>query len=172
MQGMVGDSVLDVVPPTVIAAGGYRFEFSTAPQFQFGEVREEDMIFTVVDSCALTVLSSKQPSPRIALKELKGTVELDCSHNMPCLEVHTVRGEGKHFVSFKPTMVEVARFHPSTVLGARLRMNVINNFGAKEFFLPVIVVGKRWPLCIPVDIIQDSAKKGNSHLMSPKIPGE
>lgn len=135
VQVTVGDSVLDVVPLTVIAANGYRFEFSTAPQFQFGEVRQEDMIFTVVDACTLTVLSSKQPSPRIALKELKGTVELDCSHNMPCLEVHTIRGEGKHFVSFKPTMVEVSRFHPSTVLGARLRMNVINNFGAKEITL-------------------------------------
>jgi hypothetical protein len=50
---------------------------------------------------------------------------------MPCLEAHTIRGEGKHFVSFKPTMVEVSRFAPSNVLGARLRMNVINNFGAK-----------------------------------------
>ena len=136
VQVMVGESVLDVVPRTVIATGGYRFEFNTAPQFQFGHVREEDMIFTVVDACTLTVLSSRQPSPRVALKELKDTVELACSHNMPCLEVHTIRGLGKHFVSFKPTMVEVARFHPGPpVLGARLKMNVINNFGAKAITL-------------------------------------
>jgi len=135
VQVMVGDSVLDVVPRTVIASGGYRFEFNTAPEFQFGEVRKEDMIFTVVDACTLTVLSSKQPGPRIALKKLNNTVELDCFHNMPCLKVHTIRGDGKHFVSFKPTMVEVSRFHPSTVLGARLRMNVINNFGAKAIVL-------------------------------------
>jgi len=135
VQVMVGDSVLDIVPRTVIATNGYRFEFRTAPQFKFGEERQDDMIFTVVDACTLTVLSSKQPSPRIALKKLTGTVELNCSHNMPCLQVYTIRGEGKHFVSFKPTMVEVSRFHPSTVLGARLRMNVINNFGAKAITL-------------------------------------
>ena len=132
---MVGESVLDIAPLTVIASGGYRYEFKTAPQFKFGHEREDDMIFTVVDACTLTVLSSKQPSPRIALKKLDATVELACSHNMPCLKVHTIRGEGKHFVSFKPTMVEVSRFHPSTVLGARLRMNVINNFGAKAITL-------------------------------------
>ena len=135
VQVMVGQSVLDIAPLTVIASGGYRYEFKTAPQFKFGHEREDDMIFTIVDSCTLTVLSSKQPSPRIALKKLDGTVELACSHNMPCLKVYTVRGEGKHFVSFKPTMVEVSRFHPSTVLGARLRMNVINNFGAKAITL-------------------------------------
>lgn len=132
----VGGSVMDIVPRTVIAANGYRFEFSQAPQFQFGEVRQEDMIFTVVDSCTLTVLSSRQPSPRIALKALESTVELDCFHNMPCLKVHTVGGEGMHFVSFKPTQVEVARFHPGPAeLGARLKMNVINNFGAKVITL-------------------------------------
>ena len=63
-------------------------------------------------------------------------VELDCFHGMPCLKVHTVGGEGKHFVSFKPTQVEVARFHPGPPeLGARLKMNVINNFGAKAITL-------------------------------------
>jgi len=135
VQVMIGDSVLDIVPRTVIATGGYRFEFSEAPQFQFGHVRQEDMIFTLVDTCTLTVLSSKQDSPHVSLKELKHTVELDCFHNMPCLEVHTIHGDGKHFVSFKPTMVEVSRFHPSTELGARLKMNVINNFGAKAIQL-------------------------------------
>jgi hypothetical protein len=135
VQVKVGDSVLDVVPRTVIVTGGYRYVFNTAPKFQFREVHDDDMIITQVDECTLSVLSSKQDGPPLALKELKDTVELECSHNMPCLEVHTIRGDGKHFVSFKPTMVEVARFAPSNVLGAKLRMNVINNFGAKSINL-------------------------------------
>jgi len=136
VQVMIGDSIMDVVPRTVIAANGYRFEFGEAPRFKFGHVRREDMIFTVVDSCTLTVLSSRQPSPRIALKAIKSTVELDCYHSMPCLKVHTIGGAGMHFVSFKPTQVEVARFHPGPPeLGARLKMNVINNFGAKAITL-------------------------------------
>jgi len=135
VQVVIGESVLDLAPPTVVAAGGYRFEFSTAPRFKFGHYRREDMIFTVVDSCTFTVLSSRQPAPRVALKELKEVLDLDCSHNMTCLAVHTLRGDGMHFVSLKPTRVEVARFHPSTVLGARLRMNVVNNFGAKAIVL-------------------------------------
>lgn len=135
VQVMIGDWVLDLVPRTVLAVNGYRFEFNTAPQFKFGEVREEDMIFTIVDSCTLTVLSSRQPSPLIALKGLKDTVELDCYHGMPCLDVHTIRGLAKHFVSIKPTTVEIAHFHPQTVLGARLQMNVINNFGATAITL-------------------------------------
>ncbi len=135
VQVMVGDSVVDVVPQTVIAAGGYRFEFKTAPQFQFGNFREEDMIFTIVDACTLTILSSKQGTPRVPLKKLDETIELACFHGMPCLAVHTIRGDEKHFVSFKPMMVEVSRFHPSKELGARLKMNVINNFGAKTITL-------------------------------------
>ena len=135
VQVLMGDSALDIVPRTVIAAGGYRFEFDAAPEFKFGSVRESDMIFTVVDACILTVLCSKQPGPRIALKKLDSTVELVCYHSMPCLKTHTIRGEGKHFVSFKPTSVTVSRFHPSPVLAARLRMNVINNFGAKAIVL-------------------------------------
>ena len=135
VQVMVGDSVLDIVPRTVIASGGYRFEFNAAPKFKFGHVRESDMIFTVVEACSLTVHSSKQPAPRIALKKLDSTVELDCFSNMPCQKVHTIAGDGKHFVSFKPTGVTISRFHPSKVLAARLRMNVINNFGAKAIVL-------------------------------------
>ena len=136
VQVTVGGSVLDIVPRTVIAASGYRFEFKTAPKFQFGEVRREDMIFTVVDSCTLTVLSTRLPRPRVALKELKETVELECYQSMQCGDVHTLRGEGKHFVSFKPTTAEVARFHPGPPeLGARLKMNVVNNFGAQAITL-------------------------------------
>jgi hypothetical protein len=135
VQVLVGDSVLDIAPRMVIAAGGYRFEFDRAPEFKFGRVRKSDMIFTVVESCSLTVRSSKQPGVKLAFKKLDSTLELVCYHSMPCLKTHTIRGEGKHFVGFKPTSVTVSRFHPSPVLGARLRMNVINNFGVKAIVL-------------------------------------
>jgi len=135
-QVMLGDAFLDVVPRTVIAIGGYRYEFSEAPQFGFGEVRHEDMILTIVDSCNLTILSSKQESPDVRLKELKETVELDCFHGMPSTYVKTIRGDGIQFVSLKPTQTEVARFVPGPPeLGARIKMNVINNFGAKTIQL-------------------------------------
>ncbi|MBT3201600.1 MAG: hypothetical protein HN350_16985 [Phycisphaerales bacterium] len=135
LQVMVGDSVMDIVPRTVIDAGGYRYEFNAAPEFKFCHARESDMIFTFVESCSLTVHSSKQPASRIALKKLDKTFELDCYSNMPCRKVHTVAGDGKHFAGFKPTGVSISRFHPSPVLAARLRMNIINNFGAKAIEL-------------------------------------
>ena len=132
----VDGSVLEIVPRTVIAANGYRYEFNSPPTFQFGHVRKSDMIFTVVESCSVSVLSSKLPAPRVALKKLTDTMEIDCRHGMQSRDVHTLRGEGKHFVSFKPTMAEVARFHPGPPeLGARLKMNVITNFGAQAITL-------------------------------------
>jgi hypothetical protein len=93
------------------------------------------MIFTVVESCALTVLSTRLPAPHVALKKLTDTVDVDCRHGMQSSKVYTLRGQGKHFVSFKPTTAEVSRFHPQTELGARLKMKVVNSFGAQSVTL-------------------------------------
>lgn len=135
VQVMVGEDLLDILPPTTIMTNGYRFEFREAPKFVLGETRHEDMIFIVVDSCTLSVRSAKQDAFSISLKKLDETFVVKCSHGTPPPELYTARGEGKHFVSFTPTMVEVSRFHPSQELGARLKMNLVNNFGAKTITL-------------------------------------
>jgi lysophospholipase L1-like esterase len=129
VQVIVGDSVLDIVARTVIAAGGYYFEFSTAPVFEFGEVRQDDMIFIVVSKCRLTVRCTRKKRPLIHQKRLKKEVEIECIRNMPCQLTHTIRGEGNHFVSIKPTMVEISNYAPSVT------MNVTSNFGAKSIKL-------------------------------------
>lgn len=164
----VGDSVIDVVPRTVVAVDGHRYEFASAPTFQFGHVRESDMIFTVVDSCSLTVLSSKSSAPHIAIAELDKTLELAVTHGRAPTKVYTVPGKGKHFVSITPTSMEVSRFHPDPELGARVKINVVTNFGAKAITLDY---KKKTPVTIGPETItfQSSGYDHNTRTLKVRI---
>jgi hypothetical protein len=135
VQVLFGDSVLTLIPRTVIYAGGYRFEFNTAPSFEFGQVREEDMIFTIVERCRLTVRSSRQETPPVALQELHETIEMRCSHGRVYTDLYTIRGDGQHFLSLKPKRISISSFHPDPELGAKVEMDIINNAGAKSITL-------------------------------------
>lgn len=133
-QLLIGDSTLELPPNTVIAAGGFRYEFPGPFQFTFKEERREDMVFTFIESCTLTVLSSKADQPRVQLKGLSEELTVDCSRQ-PRYPVETIRGKGHHFVSLKPLSAEISRFHPSPELGAALQLTVVSNFGAKTLRL-------------------------------------
>ncbi len=128
------DLTLDIVPNTVIASGGYLFHLTVPHDYKFGEVREADMIFTVVDSCKSWVLSEKRKAPRVQLKALKGSLPFDANHRS-CNQLGSVRGEGKHFVALKISSTEIYRKHPSPVLGTGMDVTVVNNFGAKSIRL-------------------------------------
>lgn len=135
VQLLLDDSALTIVPRTVIHAGGYRFEFNTAPAFEFSDFQEEDMIFTIVERCRLRVLSSRQEAPRVAMKELAETIEMEVTHGRVHQVFHTIKGDGQQFLVLKPTSMEISRFHPDPELGARIYLDVINNFGAQSIRL-------------------------------------
>lgn len=128
------DLTLDIVPNTVVASGGYLFHLTTPHECQLGHVREEDMIFTVLDSCKTMVMVEEGKTPVLQLKALKGSLAFEAKHSA-CNQLGSVRGEGKHFVAIKISRTEIYRKHPSPVLGTGMDVTIVNNFGAKSIRL-------------------------------------
>jgi len=128
------DLTLDIVRNTVIASGGYLFHLTTPSGYKFGEVRESDMIFTVVDSCRFSIRSEKGKAPLIQLKKLKGNLNFACD-NRQTSQLKSISGIGKHFVGLRVTRTEIYRRHPSKVLGTGMDIFVVNNFGSKKIRL-------------------------------------
>ena len=128
------DLTLDIAPKTVIASGGYLFHLGMPYVYKFGHIREEDMIFTVVDSCKISVCSERAKAPRLQLKKLKGTLSFACD-NRQSSQIKNIHGTGKHFVALRVGRTEIYRRHPSKVLGTGMDISVVTNFGAKKIRL-------------------------------------
>ena len=154
VQAIVGDSVIDVIPNTEILTNGYLYKFSKPPEFTYGEEREADMIFTIVDSCKLTVESSQKDSIRIPLQALDSTISMPCGRQ-PIYEMKSIHGKDGQFVSLQTRQADIARRGPSKVLGAEFTLTVVNNFGAKKVEL---LYGKQAKVTIgPETITLDSS---------------
>lgn len=132
VQVQLGESILVLVPKTVIHAGDYRYEFSTDPVFKFGEVREQDMIFTIVQSCSLQIRITQEEAPVVSLKEIEEVMEVETPHGQIHSMLYTLPRDGKHFIILKPKSAEISRFHPDPELGARLNLDLVTPFGARS----------------------------------------
>jgi hypothetical protein len=130
-QMTVGESSLTIVPGTVVQAGKHQYTFTEYPKFVFKEVRQSDMIITVVERCNLTVLKSEKPSPAIGLKKLAKEFKMKITHGRLPGNLFKIVGEEGHFIALKPSSAEISRFHPDPELGARIRLDLVTSFGAK-----------------------------------------
>ncbi len=130
-QITVGESSLTIVPGTVVHAGKHQYTFGQA-QFVFKEVRQSDMIITVVERCNLTVLSAEKPAPTIDLKKLDKEFKMKISHGILPGKLFKVYGKEGHFIALKPSSAEISRFHPDPELGARIRLDLVTSFGVKS----------------------------------------
>ena len=134
-QVTVGESSLTIIPGTVVQAGKHQYAFLERPKFVFRELRQSDMIITVVESCHLTVLSSEKPSPTIGLKKLDEEFKMKISHGRLSGKIFKVDGDEGHFIALKPSSAEISRFHPDPELGARIRLDLVTSFGVKPIQL-------------------------------------
>jgi hypothetical protein len=130
-QMTVGESSLTIVPGTVVQAGKHQYTFTEYPKFVFKEVRQSDMIITVVERCNLTVLTSEKPAPTIGLKKLDKEFKMKITHGRLPEKLFKVDGDEGHFIALKPSSAEISRFHPDPELGARIRLDLVTNFGVK-----------------------------------------
>ena len=131
VQLTVGESTLTIVPGTVVYAGKHQYTFRDSPLFVFGELQESDMIITVVERCMITVLVSEKPAPTIALQKLDQELKLNVSHGRLSGERLEIDGDEGHFIALKPISAEIARFYPDPEVGARIRLDLVTNFGEK-----------------------------------------
>ncbi|MFT5905283.1 MAG: hypothetical protein ACI9E1_000879 [Cryomorphaceae bacterium] len=130
-QMTVGESSFIIVPGTVVQAGKHQYTFRDQPKFVFGELRQSDMIITVVESCNLTVLSSEKPSPTIGLKKLDKEFKMKILHGGLSGKLFKLDGEEGHFIALRPSSAEISRFHPDPELGARILLDLVTSFGVK-----------------------------------------
>ncbi len=128
------DMTLAIVPNTVIASGGRVYYLDPPKEYKFGEVRESDVIHTIVDSCKFSILSEKAKAPTIKLKKMNGYVSFYCD-NRNAVDGGMVKGKGYHFVALRVERAEIYRRASSNVLGPGMDLDVVTNFGVKRIRL-------------------------------------
>lgn len=128
------DMTLAIVPNTVIASGGRVYYLDPPKEYKFGEVRESDVIHTIVDSCKFSILSEKAKAPTIKLKKLNGYISFYFD-NRNAVEGGVTTGNGYHFVALRVERMEIYRRASSNVLGPGMDLDVVTNFGVKRIRL-------------------------------------